>query len=240
MLQDFKTIIQMIKPQAGTNHAERIETFYKSQADNYDQFRKRLLNGREFMFKQVNMDQPSGVWVDFGAGTGSALDYLSDEQIRQYSKVYLVDLSESLLAQARDKLTTRQLNNVETVVSDISEFRPAEFCDLVTFSYSLTMTPQWYRALDHTYNLLAPNGIIGVVDFYVSEKHPLPGLKAHDPMTRSFWPLFFAYDNVFLNTDHLPYLLNKFEKVSLYESESSLPFLPVGKVPYFSFIGQKA
>ncbi len=102
------------------------------------------------------------------------------------------------------------------------------------------MTPQWYKALDHSYNLLAPEGKIGIVDFYISEKHPLPGLKVHDAVTRSFWPMFFSYDNVFLNPDHLPYLLNKFEKIKLFEGEGALPYVPVGKVPYYSFIGQKS
>lgn len=229
----------MIKPQKGLNHADRLEQFYKSQAGNYDKFRKKLLSGRGHLFRQVTERQPKGVWIDFGAGTGSALDYLTNEQIHNYEKIYLVDLSPSLLQQAQEKVLKRGLTNVETVTSEINQFNPPEFCDLVTFSYSLTMTPQWYKALDHAYNILAPHGHLGVVDFYVSEKHPLPGLKVHDPATRSFWPLFFAYDNVFLNTDHLPYLLNKFGKVSLFEGEGSLPYIPFGKVPYYSFIGTK-
>ncbi len=240
MIQDIKTIYQMIKPNSGINHTERIEHFYKSQAENYDRFRKKLLNGRRQMFQNTNKCQSDGVWVDFGAGTGASLDYLSDEQLRQYSKIYLVDISESLLAQAQEKIAQRDLKNVETVTSDIVNFKAPEFCDLVTFSYSLTMTPQWYKAIDHTYNILSPNGKIGVVDFYISEKYPLTGLKTHDPLTRSFWPSFFAYDNVFLNPDHLPYLINKFETVELFEGEGRLPVIPIGRVPYFSFIGKKS
>ncbi len=240
MIQDVKTIYNLLKPQTGISHIERIEKFYRSQAENYDKFREKLLNGRRHLFRNVNKIQPDGTWIDFGAGTGAALDNLTDAQVKNYKKIYLVDISESLLSQAQEKIEQRGFDNVETVASDIGHFNPAEFCDLVTFSYSLTMTPQWYKAVDHTYNLLAPEGKIGVVDFYISEKRPLPGLKVHDPMTRSFWPLFFSYDNVLLNPDHLPYLLNKFEKVSLFEGEGNLPYVPFGKVPYFSFIGKKS
>jgi S-adenosylmethionine-diacylgycerolhomoserine-N-methlytransferase len=240
MFQDVRTIFEMIKPQKGGDHFERLESFYKNQSENYDKFRKKLLLGRRHLYKQICELRPKGIWVDFGAGTGACLDYLTDEQIQAYDKIYLVDLSESLLKKAKEKIEARGLTNIETVASDILNFHPAEFCDIITFSYSLTMTPQWYKALDHSYNLLAPEGLIGVVDFYVSEKHPLPGLKHHDSMTRSFWPLFFSYDNVFINPDHLPYLLNKFEKKKLFEGEGRMPYFPMGKVPYYSFIGEKS
>lgn len=107
-------------------------------------------------------------------------------------------------------------------------------------SYSLTMIPHWYRILDHARFLLSPEGILGVVDFYVPEKFPLTGLKHHTRFTRHFWPFWFSHDNVFLNADHLPYLLHRLEKLKLFEGQNSLPYLPVGQVPYYSFIGKKA
>ena len=51
--------------------------------------------------------------------------------------------------------------------------------DVVTFSYSLTMIPDWFLAVDHAWRLLRPGGTIGVVDFYVSRKHPDPGWRRH-------------------------------------------------------------
>ncbi|KAK3083580.1 hypothetical protein LTR53_020156, partial [Teratosphaeriaceae sp. CCFEE 6253] len=38
--------------------------------------------------------------------------------------------------------------------------------DLLTLSYSLSMIPEFHPAIDSVTNLLAPNGIVGVVDFY--------------------------------------------------------------------------
>ena len=47
-----------------------------------------------------------------------------------------------------------------------------EPADVVTFSYSLTMIPNWYLALENARKLLAAGRMIAVVDFYVARKHP--------------------------------------------------------------------
>ena len=44
--------------------------------------------------------------------------------------------------------------------------------DVVTFSYSLTMIPDWFAAIENALRMLRPGGQIGVVDFYVSRKYP--------------------------------------------------------------------
>ena len=59
--------------------------------------------------------------------------------------------------------------------------------DLVTFSYSLTMIPDWFAAIDNACALLANEGTLGVVDFYVARKHPEAGLRAHGWLQRTFW-----------------------------------------------------
>ncbi len=112
MIEDIKTLYQLVKPQKGFSHSERLESFYKSQSQNYDNFRKKLLSGRKHLYNQINEIQPTGTWVDFGAGTGACLDFLTDEQIAKYDKIYLVDLSESLLKIAQEKILERKLANV--------------------------------------------------------------------------------------------------------------------------------
>lgn len=240
MIQDMKTILQLVRPAKGDSIRQRMESFYQHQSKDYDRFREKLLAGRQFMYQQSTKLAAGGTWVDFGAGTGASLDYLDDDVLKNFDKIFLVDVSNSLLEVAKQKIEKRELKNVEVVASEMLDFRPPDFADLVTFSYSLTMTPQWYKVLDHTYQILAPEGKIAVVDFYISEKHPMPGLAQHDSVTRHLWPAWFSYDNVFLNPDHLPYLLNKFDKVSLFEGYNRLPVIPLGKVPYYSFIGSKS
>jgi S-adenosylmethionine-diacylgycerolhomoserine-N-methlytransferase len=116
---------------------------------------------------------------------------------------------------------------------------PRQPADVVTFSYSLTMIPDWFAALEHARRLLRPGGTLGVVDFYVSRKYPAPGHRRHSWFTRSFWPVWFATDNVFPNPDHVPYLHRHFEPVSFHEEWMRMRYFPLARVPYYRFVGRK-
>ena len=87
-------------------------------------------------------------------------------------------------------------SQVETVEADATVFEPVEGCvDVVTFSYSLSMIPDWFAAIENALSILKPGGVIGVVDFYVSRKYPADGLRRHRWFTRNFWPMWFAITN---------------------------------------------
>jgi S-adenosylmethionine-diacylgycerolhomoserine-N-methlytransferase len=87
--------------------------------------------------------------------------------------------------------------------------------------------------------MLKPGGVIGVVDFYVSRKHPPDGLRRHSGFTRGFWPIWFGCDNVFPSADHVPYLHRRFEPVHFEELRAKVPYLPFLRTPYYRFVGRK-
>ena len=236
---DLKVLYHMLaKPVRGDSHAQRMESFYGGQAAAYDDFRKRLLQGREELYREL--PKPTGgVWVDMGGGTGSNIENLGDA-ITQLSRVYVVDLSESLLKVAADRFVERGWTNAQAVAADATKFRPADGpADVVTFSYSLTMIPDWFAAIENAFEMLKPGGHLGVVDFYVGRKYPAPGTKQHRWLARTIWQPWFAVDNVFPSPDHLPFLRYKFEQVSLEESRSKMPYVPLLRTPYYRFIGRK-
>jgi S-adenosylmethionine-diacylgycerolhomoserine-N-methlytransferase len=239
VLSDLKILYHMaVKPVRGKDHAARLESFYSGQAGAYDDFRRRLLQGREELFTSLPVPE-QGVWVDMGGGTGSNLEYLGPP-LGRLAKAYVVDLSTSLLKVAGDRIEHNGWKNVEAVEADATLFRPAEGqADVVTFSYSLTMIPDWFAALENALAMLKPGGLVGVVDFYVSRKFPADGRTRHGWSTRWFWPLWFASDNVFLSSDHVPYLQRHFEAVSFHEHRAKVPYLPLGRVPYYRFVGRK-
>jgi S-adenosylmethionine-diacylgycerolhomoserine-N-methlytransferase len=178
-----------------------------------------------------------GVWVDMGGGTGHNLGHFGD-RICELRKVYLVDLSPSLLAIAAERVRQQGWSNVEAVQADVTTFQPTDGpADVVTFSYSLTMIPDWFAALEHARSLLRPGGVIGVVDFYVSRKYPAAGLRRHSWWTRTFWPAWFVRDNVLLSADHLPFLSWRFQTVRLDERRARVPYVPLARVPYYIFVG---
>jgi S-adenosylmethionine-diacylgycerolhomoserine-N-methlytransferase len=227
-----------ISPIRGDTHAERLESFYKAQAGGYDDFRDRLLPGREEMFASLSAPD-GGRWIDMGAGTGSNVQCLCD-RLPRLAELMLVDLSDSLLNVARSRVMEHRWSNVTICPADATTFQPS--CgqvDVITFSYSLTMIPDWFAALENAWRLLRPGGRIGVVDFYVSRKHPPESLRRHSWLTRTFWPAWFAMDNVFPCADHLPYLTHRFANQRLVEATTRIPYLPIGRVPYYIFIGQK-
>jgi S-adenosylmethionine-diacylgycerolhomoserine-N-methlytransferase len=222
----------------GETHGERLESYYRDQAAGYDDFRRRLLPGRQDMFAALTIP-PGGRWIDMGGGTGSNLEHLGD-RLGQLADLYLVDLSPSLLAVARRRAEMNHWSNVRICDADATTFTPpGGQVDVVTFSYSLTMIPDWFAAIERAWTLLRPGGQIGVVDFYVARKHPTEGQAKHRWLTRHFWPAWFATDNVFLNKDHLPFLQRRFECKRLKEGRSKVPYVPLGRVPYYIFVGEK-
>ena len=239
LVDDARTLWKLAAGRVrGETHAERLESFYASQSRSYDRFRARLLHGRRELFDAI--DPPDGaVWVDFGCGTGENAEYLKD-RLGALSALYLVDLCPSLLAVAEERVARFGWSNAWVVCADATSFEPPEvFADVVTFSYSLSMIPEWFLAIDHALSLLKPGGIIGVADFYVSRKYPAAGQCRHNWATRSFWPLWFAADNVHLNPDHLAMLQCRFETLALVEGTGPVPYLPFARVPFYRYIGRK-
>lgn len=239
MLADLKVLRRLlVSPIQGGTHAERLESFYAPQAEYYDEFRERLLHGRRPLMQQLDFPK-NGVWVDIGAGTGVNLR-LAGNRIFGLKEVHLVDLSNSLLTVARRSAENLRLGHVHFHLQDACDFDLGdESVDLVTFSYSLTMIPDWFDALLNAKRLLKPGGVIAVTDFYVSRKYPDNGLCKHGWLKRTFWQSWFAADNVFLTGDHLAMLQRHFSPTSILECQGKVPFLPLMKVPFFVFLGAK-
>jgi S-adenosylmethionine-diacylgycerolhomoserine-N-methlytransferase len=237
LASDLKILYHMaLRPVRGKTHAERLEGFYGGQAKGYDDFRKRLLHGREELYQKLPTPE-GGVWVEMGGGTASNLQDLG-ERIARLSDVVVVDLSPSLLKVAAERAAHNGWKNVRTLEADVTTIAKPK-ADVITFSYSLTMIPDWFAALDNALVLLKPGGVIGIVDFYVSRKYPSDGLAKHPWRTRHFWPTWFASDNVHPSPDHLPYLQHRFKTLHLSEHRGKVPYLPLVRAPYYLFIGQK-
>jgi S-adenosylmethionine-diacylgycerolhomoserine-N-methlytransferase len=239
LTSDFRVLHKLLFTRIrGKTHGDRLEAFYGAQAADYDDFRRRLLHGREEMMRGLELPE-GGRLLDMGGGTGSNLEAIAD-RIGRLQSVRIVDLCPSLLRTADARIARHGWTNVRTVTADATTFEPDDGpVDAVTFSYSLTMIPDWFRAIDRAYQLLKPGGKIGVADFYVTRKWPGPGMRRHGGFTRFFWPNWFGHDNVFPSPDHLPCLQSRFETVRLEERAGKMPYLPLLKAPYYIFLGRK-
>lgn len=241
LITDLKVVWHLVfRPRTGRVHADWLNRFYKTQADDYDSFRKRFLKGREDLWKSISVPK-DGVWIDMGGGTGSNMAGFGDE-LASLKKVYILDLAKPLLDIADKRIHDAGWTNVETVEADATTWVPPEGkADVITFSYSLTMIPDWFKALDHALSILKPGGVIGVVDFYISRKFPDVNQKRQSFATRNFWPAWFSCDNIFISPDHYPYLNYRFETESFTGKKLTVPYFPAfwWKVPYYIYVGRK-
>ncbi|MGA4800049.1 class I SAM-dependent methyltransferase [Streptomyces lavendulocolor] len=235
---DLRTIRHMAFPRlTGATPFERMESYYRSTAGDYDSFRERLLHGRRDLMGLLPA-VPGGHLVEMGAGTGSNIAHLDERRRKEFGTITLVDVSTSMLEVARRRVERSGWDNVETVLASATDYRPRDgLADVVVFSYALTMMPDWFAAVDHARSVLRPGGTIAVCDFYVARKHPADGAR-HAAWRRHLWPAWFSHNDVFLSPDHLPYLRTRFTAVHVRESLSAVPYLPA-RVPYYLFIGTR-
>jgi S-adenosylmethionine-diacylgycerolhomoserine-N-methlytransferase len=235
---DLAVIRQLLRgePHRG-DHKERLERFYGPQADAYDRFRERLLRGRGELIAALPT-QPGAHVVELGGGTGRNVEFFGD-RLSTLGSLTLVDLCPALLKQARARCRRHGWGNVRCIEADATRYGPEAPVDCVYFSYALTMIPDWFSAIDNAIAMLKPGGTLGVVDFYVSRKHPPFGCRAHGLLTRTFWPLWFGHDGVMPNPDHVPYLLARTVRETLVESHAPVPYLGGFRTPCYRYLGRK-
>src|SRR5262245_9203219 len=102
LIADFKTLYHLTcAPVVGRTHGDRLDSFYRRQAAGYDDFRTRLLRGRECLMHDLHVPD-GGTWVDLGGGTASNLEAAAS-WLPRLSQVYVVDLADSLLEIARQR-----------------------------------------------------------------------------------------------------------------------------------------
>lgn len=178
------------------------------------------------------------IWVDCGGGTGWNIEQMEKflPVSSFFHAVYLVDLSPSLCQVARARFARLGWKNVKVVCQDARTFKLSDYeegpndenaifsigksaldegkgadavgADLLTMSYSLSMIPEFHPVVDSLANLLAPNGIMGVVDFYVQNqiqfqsRNYVGGVIDRHCMwiSRVFWAAWFEMDRVFLDS----------------------------------------
>lgn len=233
-----------LKPLPGnsTSQITALEAFYAKQAEIYDVTRDKLLQGRQVMLaliaSHIDFKNSGKIWVDVGGGTGWNIEQMNEIiPISQFKAVYLVDLSPSLLEIARRRFERLNFTNVFVVYGDASSFVIPDVpkADIITLSYSLSMIPTYYSALDHLERLLQDDGIVGVIDFYTSSsnvKHRtnLGSVQSrHVPLiSRIFWRTWFEFDRVFLDADRRDYLEYRFGTIKSLNCRNKL----LGWIPY--------
>lgn len=225
---DARTLWSLLRGQPRNgSHADNLEAFYAPQAESYDAFRARLLQGRAELIEQLDL-RPGYRVVELGCGTGGSLQLMGDA-IHAIRRFDMIDLCPALLAEARKRSSGYRTVNV--VEADATTWQPEGAVDVVFMSYSLTMMPQWPSVIANAHSMLAPGGKFGIVDFH------LP--NAGSRLGNAFWQRWFAHDGVHLSDKHLPLLRSTFNECATAECRAKIPYLPGLRAPYYRFIGKR-
>lgn len=168
-----------------------------------------------------------------------------------FGRVYLVDLTPSLLQVARKRFARLGWANVKVVCQDAREFRLEDHerdsnldsptIGLITMSYSLSMIPDFIPVIDRLVKLLSQYGLIAVVDFYVQNtgqifsRNYTAGLyKRHlNYFSRNFWRTWFDMDQICLEStrrDYLEYQFGSILNINCWKYEPRV-------IPYYLWIG---
>lgn len=161
----------------------------------------------KYQFSTRDPSQNKPTWVDIGGGTGWNIEAMKEflDVPEYFEDIYLVDLSSSLCEVARKRFARLGWSNVTVICEDARIFNLSKgHAELITMSYSLSMIPDFYSVIDSMSSLLAYNGILGVVDFYVQSAVETIGrnyiggsLQRHvNWLGRSFWRAWFDLDRV--------------------------------------------
>jgi S-adenosylmethionine-diacylgycerolhomoserine-N-methlytransferase len=228
MISDARILLQLMRGMPRSpDPAARLEAFYAPQAASYDRFRERLLHGRRELVNSLKLSA-GGRLVELGAGTGSNLDVLA-ERVATLESVELVDLCASLLEQARVRAAKHA--NVRVIAGDACVYRPEVPVDCVLFSYSLTMIPDWSRALHNAIEMLRPGGELAVVDFALPPRG--------ERLARWFWKYWFGHNGVDLDDAHISTLRQLLPSGRLEVTLARVPYMAGLRAPYYTFVGYK-
>lgn len=232
---DLRVLYQFMRGRRRSgDHAAILDDFYGPQAHAYDRFREKLLPGRQTFMEALPLT-PGARVIDFGAGTARHWHYVEDK-LPTLDRVDLVDLCTPLLDIARKRFA--HIPQVHTTLADATAWRAAEPADVIIFSYSLSMMPDWKAVLANAMAQLKPGGVLGMVDFCTVSADPPAPLRPLAPWTRWFWPRWFAHDGVWLRPEVLPALVKSGPTVALEQSAAPLPYLPLVRAPWFYWLGR--
>lgn len=226
---DAQILLQLLRGKSRRgSHAEALNAFYAPQADRYDAFRARLLHGRQELVNELQIGCEDHV-IELGCGTAVILEFLGQCAAFPH-RIELVDLCPALLDVARRR--ARHYPGASVIEADVSSWQSPVAVDCVIVSYALTMIPEWRQVIDSAHAMLKPGGRLGVVDFHL----PLSGSR----IGNGFWRNWFGHDGVILSQDLLTTLKQRFPEHVSHEAYGAVPYLPMLRAPYFSFIGRRS
>lgn len=155
---------------------DAMDRMYRFQRHIYDASRRYYLLGREELLDRLKPPGGGSV-LEIGCGTGRNLVGVAARF--PHTRLFGIDISQEMLKSASTALNKSGCSDrVRLACADATDFNPLSLLgqqhfDRIYFSYTLSMIPDWQKALRHAQALLSPAGELHVVDFGQCEGLPV-------------------------------------------------------------------
>ena len=160
----IRELVKLRHLRNASSHRQTMTNYYNVQTDFSDATRWMFVYGRETLIGHIDI-RPGDRILDIGCGTGKNFDAIQ-ERLRGSGELIGVDCSPTMLEKAEERIRSRGWKNVRLIDIEYGkEPLTRGRSDVVLFSYSLSMIPDWKLALACAHAELWPGGRIGVVDF---------------------------------------------------------------------------
>jgi len=141
--------------------ARAMDAQYKLQRHVYDLTRKYYLLGRDRLIAGLDVP-PEGTVLEIGCGTGRFLERMA--AAHPALRLTGIDISEEMLKSARARVARARIDDRVSLQQDDATTLEGK-APRILMSYSLSMVPDWRRALAVAIDMLEPRGILAIVDF---------------------------------------------------------------------------
>ncbi|MFZ0340823.1 MAG: methyltransferase domain-containing protein [Gaiellaceae bacterium] len=115
--------------------------------------------------------RPGDLVVDLACGTGLNFSLL-EERIGPQGRLVGVDLTDAMLAQARQRIEAEGWSNVSLVQADAAAFEFPSEVDAILSTYALTQVPECREVIAHGAAALSAGGRWAVLDLKVPDNAP--------------------------------------------------------------------
>jgi demethylmenaquinone methyltransferase/2-methoxy-6-polyprenyl-1,4-benzoquinol methylase len=170
---------------------EPMVAIYRKLAGHYDITANRFyaigfrgMAYRKLAIRELRLKTGDTV-VDAGCGTGLNFTLLR-RAVGPSGRVVGVDLTDAMLAKARERVARHGWENVELVEADLARFEfPAPISGILA-SFSATLLPNYEELIKRGYAALAPGGRWAVVDYKLPGWWPQRMIGMLNPLISPF------------------------------------------------------